>query len=616
MAETTNPLISIFGGEYNAKPVTFESVASTFVAPDDVFERLARHNNTLLVGPRGSGKTTLLKMLCAPALERWDDPQASSFRAAVSYAGVFVPADKAWAEQLRADNLDPHSARRFALAAFTLHCLRALTASAHQRTRPATGRASHLRVELSPEQVHNLAQDLADTWGLGLAVADLADLAAALRDAISKLGSQRSTEALRSADGREERLADLPLLHLPLLPTALSLIERFNNLADESERRWAFLFDEMELVPPNIERTVIGFLRGSDDRLLFKVSYAPYERGEEAGSFQGPLGPQQGQDFTVLRLTYANKREGFPFSRALLEAELARQDINRSAEDVLGSTSLLVGPDEEGELEESGALDYGPDGGAVKILRELKDLDPSFEAYLQKHGFDLEHLADLPEAERARIRKIMPLAAARLAYRPAEPKRLPRLRSRRRVEFYSGAEAFYAMMEANPRWLKHVTDRLIAGEPKVDAKRQSRVLREAAEEFAGYLNVLSMNGAKLGADQAPLALMERIGDYFKERYHRGPFNPDAPGSLRVDGAFPDPILDSLRALINRGALIAVPERRNVSLEDLTGQRFRLAYLQAPIYGLPLRLDRAAPLSEILAGSPTAQLSFEETEEAR
>lgn len=613
MPETTNPMISIFGGEYNAKPVAFEDVATTFVAPQSVFERLSRHNNTLLIGPRGSGKTTLLKMLCSPALERWPDNAAPTFRSAVSYVGVFVPADKAWAEQLKADNLDTPSAHRFALAAFTLHCLRALVIAADQRTRPPAGEFSHLRVDLSAEMTRNLALDVAQAWGLDRPMANLADLAMALGDSLGTLGSQRSMEAMRGEEGRDARLAELPLLHLPLLPSALSLIERFNNACNEPQRRWGFLFDEMELVPPSIERTVLGFLRGSDDRLLFKVSYAPYERSDEIGSFQGPLGPQLGQDFSVLRLTYANKREGFSFSRALLEAEMARRKIPLSAEEVLGSTSLLVGPDEETEVAALPTLDYGPQGNAVKILRELLESDPSFSEYLGKHAFDIDRLMELPEAERARIRKIMPLVAARLAYRPRPTSRWDRLRGRRRVEFYSGAEAFYAMMEGNPRWLKHVTDRLFQqGETRISADRQSRVLREAAEEFAGYLNVLSVASSMLNAEDAPRLLMDRIGRYFRESYHRGPFDPDAPGSIRVDrDDFPGPLLDSLRALINRGALIAVPERRSANLERLKGQRFRLAYLQAPIYGLPLRLDRAAPLSEILASSPRGQLSFEE-----
>lgn len=362
------------------------------------------------------------------------------------------------------------------------------------------------------------------------------------------------------------------------------------------------------MVPASIEKLVLRFLRGAADRLLFKVSYAPYERDEEIGNFHGPLGPQPGQDYSILRLTYANKREGFPFSRALLETELARKQIDIDPEQLLGSTSLLVGHEDEDET--SAELDYGPEGDAFELLDELSRRDQSFLNYLNEHGFDIEHLADLPEPERARIRKIMPLVAARLAYKRPEISRWDRLRGRRNVELYSGAEAFFAMMEANPRWLKHVTDRLLDGSKEIQAKRQSRVFKDAAEEFTGYLSVLPMRSSPFQRDDAPKRLVERIGEFFKDSYVRQDFNPDAPGSIRIDKDFPNGILDSIRTLVNRGALIPVPERDDADLSSLKGKRFRLAYLQAPLYGLPLRLDRAVNLSEVFTASPVGQLSLD------
>jgi hypothetical protein len=606
-------MISIFGGEYNAKRTELRDVAGTFIPPAGVFERLLQANNTLLIGPRGSGKTTLLKMLQSPALELWDHPQAAAVRQAVRYTGVFVPADQAWAEQLRLDSLEPTLARDFAVAAFTLHCLRALVKAGGDRLGPPPADLSpHRRPTFDAQATHKLAQELALQWSVGRPVADLADLRRALTDSIRALGELRLAEGRRHDAGQAERLASVPHLHLPLLSASMSFIDRFNDLAGEPEARWAFLFDELELVPSGIENLVLRFLRGSEDRLLFKVSYAPYERDEEIGSFHGPLGPQPGQDYSVLRLTYANKREGFPFSRELIKGELARKRIDAEPEELLGATSLLVEADEG--VEGSAQLDYGVDGNAARLLRDLARRDPSFKAYLTKHRFDPDGLAELPEAERARIRKIMPLVAARLAYKRPEAANTDRLRGRQNVELYSGAEAFYAMMEANPRWLKHVTDRLLLGSGRVSPEHQSRVFRDAAAEFTGYLSVLPMRHAPQDQDDAPKQMVERIGQFFKDRYLRQPFNPDAPGSIRIDREFPDGVLDSIRTLVNRGALIPVPERDDADLTTLHGKRFRLAYLQAPLYGLPLRLDRAANLSDVFTASPSGQLSLEEQSE--
>jgi hypothetical protein len=614
MAELTTPTISIFGGEYNAKRTELRDVAATFVPPKDVFERLLQPNNTLVIGPRGSGKTTLLKMLQSPALEVWKHPEAQRIREGVRYSGVFVPADQAWAEQLRADNLDPEIAREFAIGTFNLHCLRALVKAGEDRLLPVTpGVSCHRRVDIDAAEVHKLAQELAVQWKVGRPVADLGDLRRALTDSIQRLGEIRRVEGRRSDGGAADRLAEIPHLHLSLLPATMAFIERFNDLSSQPEARWAFLFDELELVPASIENLVLRFLRGASDRLLFKVSYAPYERDEEIGSFHGPLGPQPGQDYSILRLTYANKREGFPFSRALLEAELARKQIDLEPELLLGSTSLLVGSEDDDDG--SPELDYSPTGNAVELLHELRRRDPSFEAYLDQHGFDIERLVEMPEPERARVRKIMPLVAARLAYKRPEVSSSESLRGRRNIAAYSGAEAFYAMMEGNPRWLKHVTDRLLSGSGKVLPERQSRVFKEAAEEFTGYLSVLPMRHSPIQRDDAPKGLIERIGEFFKDGYVRQSFNPDAPGSIRIDKDFADGILDSIRTLVNRGALIPVPERNDADLTSLKGKRFRLAYLQAPVYGLPLRLDRTANLSDVFTASPSGQLSLEEREQA-
>ena len=59
-------------------------------------------------------------------------------------------------------------------------------------------------------------------------------------------------------------------------------------------------------------------------------------------------------------------------------------------------------------------------------------------------------------------------------------------------------------------------------------------------------------------------------------------------------------MHSLAEALNAGAIIYVPdEREELLLESLRGKRFRLSYLLAPYYGLPLQLGRTVSLSVIL-----------------
>jgi hypothetical protein len=112
-------------------------------------------------------------------------------------------------------------------------------------------------------------------------------------------------------------------------------------------------------------------------------------------------------------------------------------------------------------------------------------------------------------------------------------------------------------------------------------------------------------------DDGPKRLLDRIGRFFREQYIRGPFISDPCGSFRVDDEFSDTVVNSLRALINRGAVIEVPGSAGGGLNGLIGKRFRSAYMVAPIYGLPLRLDKDVGLSTILKARPQGQLTLED-----
>lgn len=615
--ELSKPSLAIFGGEYNAKGRKLQEIATTFVPPEPTFGKLVQANNTLLIGPRGSGKTTLMKMLQSDALEMATNPRVREIAAAVDYSAVLVPGDESWGRQLEALEMDVEDGQRFAVAIFTLHCLRAIVRAAASRCRPPQGPDPHGRVSIEYPTQQSIARQVAQVWGVGTPVLDLVDLSQVLSDSISRLGQLRSSVERMSDKDRHEITASEPLLHLDLLAAAIPLIERFNHASDESEHRWAFLFDEAELVPSIINELIFRLLRGTDELFLFKVSYAPYENADL--NLLRPLRPQEANDFTTLRLTYANKREAFPFTDALFRARLAQAKIDVEPDELLG-TSSVVAIETDGTVgDEDAALasaSYAPDSPYGELLAELAAHDPTFVEWLERNRLgDLDHAHELPEELRARLRKVLPVVALRVEYR-RDPRRAgegrspTELRGRRNVTLYSGREAFYSMMEANPRWLQHVSDRLledVSRRGRLSAERQSARLRAAATEFETYLRILPVRGTHLQMDDGPKRLLNRIGQYFRGHYVRGDFDADPYGSFIVDAEFSDTVTSSLRALINRGAVVEVPGSGDSGLHGLNGKRFRPAYILAPLYGLPLRLDNAVGLSRILSASPSGQL---------
>jgi hypothetical protein len=96
-------------------------------------------------------------------------------------------------------------------------------------------------------------------------------------------------------------------------------------------------------------------------------------------------------------------------------------------------------------------------------------------------------------------------------------------------------------------------------------------------------------------------VLDYIGNFLSREIIDAPFSDNAPGSVKVDSHVGVAVRDCLRQAINAGALIHVPvkgEPQQLSL-DLEGSQFRLTYLLAPYYKLPLRLGRAINLSSIL-----------------
>jgi len=81
------------------------------------------------------------------------------------------------------------------------------------------------------------------------------------------------------------------------------------------------------------------------------------------------------------------------------------------------------------------------------------------------------------------------------------------------------------------------------------------------------------------------------------------------------------VLASLGRALNAGAIVYVRDGGPMilsSLKTFRAKRFRISYLLAPLYGLPLRLGKAVALSTILGtrhsasdsqGAAKGQLSF-------
>src|SRR5207344_1000064 len=102
---------------------------------------------------------------------------------------------------------------------------------------------------------------------------------------------------------------------------------------------------------------------------------------------------------------------------------------------------------------------------------------------------------------------------------------------------------------------------------------------------------LSPEGGSIRQDGL-LGLLDPVGEYFSESVIDAPFNPDPPGSFFVDSKVTPDDVKALGLALNAGAIVLIPPTEGeVVLGEIRGHRFRLSYLMAPHYKLPLRIGR-------------------------
>ena len=603
---------------FNARWLTETEVAETFVPPHH-FSRVARRGHTLIVGPRGSGKTTLLKMLQPAALSAWATKSAGEIRNLVDYCGAFVPADISWSQQVSAA-LDPGTAQRVMQAAFTTSALRALVETAEWRVLEVddVGTQRFLGVHLERSREVALVREVDNAWGLNLETPSLLGLRHSLRRALLSLRSSVDSAIAKDPGGSQ---IGHPLSSIDLLQAAALFVEIFNDAVAEGHRRWALLFDELEIAPAWIQKYLFEALRSADSRLLLKLALSPFNNNISIG--EAGTAPAAGQDYEQVALWFAQRRpaerahEQLPFCVAIWDTTLRRLRLpNTSAFEALGD-SASTDDDPVAEQGESGRRGrarrrdvYALTGKRGRAFKQLYDIDSTFRSYMSARDVTPQSINRMREEEKARvIRKVAPIVAVRAFYRgPSQSDGNVQsvARSRKGIDLYTGAEAFFAISEGHPRWLKMVLARILedasdSGQLRIRRDRQGAAMLAAAHRFNALLSTLSSG---LPATQSKFRsvhqLVKTVAEYFHSEVVKAPFRAEPPLSFIVDANISDEFLLALQLAVNIGAFVYMPDGEGeIVLRSLRGRRFRVSYWLAPIYGLPLVSGRAVSLSSIL-----------------
>lgn len=574
---------------FNARTYSAQRVARSFV-PSPAFETLINPSHTMLSGPRGSGKTTLLKMLQPEALENWHHIDAAGAIRSIDYTGVFIATDRIWKEQFEASDgaAIPELHTALADSAFATHMCREIVSTMAWRAHNAPSRyPHHLRATLSPADEQLLVRELSDLLRVRVDVPRLEAVVSAL---ITRFREHGELQRRRGAD-----VSSAPdWLISDAIGTAEACVRHFNNFAGQHDHQWALLFDEMELAPPRVTEAVLEAMRGTQSVLLFKLSLSPVQ--PELATLNLPNAGVHGQDFELIMLSL-QQRDATSFARSLVESELrtryGEEDGQLDLDELFGEGRFTSRPDD-------GAYDVG--SFLWKRYEALAERDPSFAAWLRARDVDLNKLGELSASERAaKLRKIRNVVVIREFYNR------PNSTGRKNHDLYTGADGLLTLVDGNPRLLMALLGQILPSKPPMDGHisraTQSAAIDSLMDRFTALLSAQPSIVMPNGRHLIVRDLVHAIGEALGRGVVNDPFHGNVVTTFTVDSRLPAHIIKALQIALNVGAVVHIPDDigRPVPI-TLAGERFRLSYVLAPRYRLPLRLGESRSLRSILLRS--------------
>ena len=621
---------------FNARALSPTDVAKTFVPPACFFQ-LANKCHTFVIGPRGSGKTTLLKMLEQPAIESWDHENAHELRRQVEFTAVYIPTDVTFTSQLEKLTQGFDEKAAILRAAYSIHVMRSIVQSIEYkvgRVQVEHAHHPHLRLEMSSKQEQDFVLELAAAFNRDVRIPTFGSLKICLSKWLGDIYELARQHRTASHSEQQDAVSASGILQLDISRSSLLAIDCFESICGIAHTRWALLFDELELAPVVIVKELTRLVRSTDPRMLFKLSLSPYisDTTEIDTLFQSGVSPpralghdesdsippaQEHEDFDAIRLWAPYKKSGQDFCRELANSVIQKKGFqNATIESVLGSSDF----DEPDPASIRRGEAYEPGSRHNRRMTRLSEFDNSFRHYLKRKDIDLTKKLQRDDMRAKTLRKVQGIVIVREAFRKETGGR-----SRKNPDLYSGAKIFYTLSESNPRLIIGLLNQLLSGfdpteEPhRVDPSKQAAVYSSATARFLAYLRTIpSPKIKKHGEPRGLLDFVNRIGGYFFHEVVTGEFSDDPHTSFTVDAATPMDLQVALQRAVNAGAIIWVPTQDDSTLlTSVKGKRFRLSYLLAPRFCLPIQLGRSISLKRILRGqeNSSAELpGFEDDEE--
>jgi hypothetical protein len=577
----------------NARFMTPESIARSFV-PISAFYQLIHPTNSVLLGPRGCGKTTLLKMLTNRALRTWDKERAPFYQGIPirmpDFEAVYIPSDVRWAYEissLRESSITKLIQRAMISLSFFVAFIDTMKGL----------------VDDDIEREMNLCSALIDEFSFVRTVPNFFDL----RNTLSRIMAniRGGLNFLPSEPTYLQQVLDsLPKsffghsLDLPAQCCRIAL-HSVPNVCKSGN--WALCYDELEIAPDWLKTELFESMRSTTDQNMFlKLTWSPILPSDVRTT------PQSPDDFTPIRLWQSHTRDAREFCD-----QLATMFLRNRLQDQWVTPSIFFRKGSIVHDESDISISPYEQGGSVYLsIIELAERDKSFRELLLSHNISpIDPYSPLPQIRDTFLRKIAPLVLLRQAFTKPSG-----LRSRKATTIYSGETVVYAMSEANPRWLLALLNDLLdrwQSRPTFDKNQrpimlplvQGKTLNNAARRFASYLSTVAINTGEPDNERYSLMdILNKIGDALKYEFlERSPLPIDPPGSFTITADSSKLVMKAVDQAVLLGALVFVGQSDQAVPNTIIDQRFRLTYMLAPLYKLPLRNYKSVVLRKLLEG---------------
>ncbi len=570
-----NKYVPSISESFNAKSTTTKELTNTFIS-NMYFESLSCPNNTILIGPRGSGKTTLMRMLEVESLELWDKDVANYFRGSIDFSGVFIPTDRFWKTQYEKLLRTVGSSKKnlsILESLFIYHVLECFVSVVSFRASRTIEKKNAYRSKLlSKEDESLLVYDLTELIKVKPRIPSLRNLLISIGQKKQVISSYISSLTSGRAGVEQPEIVDGELINL--LSTAVNIV---NNYFDERGKKWAFLFDELELAPDSLVQPLVDVMRGGPENIIFKLALSPYHKGVSITN--SPDSSMKSEDANFINLTGAANAEGYKFAKELCENIFARSGLTNPIESY---------------FDEPARIDM------FHEFKELKPKDMSFANYLIERDININELESYGEDKLSLMRKVQFISRLR----NFQFNERGALKSRRRsADFYAGFKNICKATEYNPRMLIGIMNMfipIIKDHSKVSIPKQLSCISSYFDSFKALLSTIAVDSSYSDFNTI-YDVIEKIALFFKQEISGAAFKPEPKGSIVFKKNSNDGFIEAIGYALNAGALIA--DKQDIGsfqdIVDIKNSKCRLSYIFAHHFQLLMTNQKEIDLVDLL-----------------